>query len=222
MSGSRTGEAGSPKRERLQDILQQSPIVAVITIERIEDAVPLARALVEGGVKALELTLRTPVAMAAVAAILRDVPGAIVGVGTILTSADLAMARKAGAHFGVSPGITAALLDSAAAADLPFIPGIQSASELMEAAARGFDVLKLFPAASLGRSALQSYAGPFPHVRFCPTGGVGEDNFMDWLALPNVVAVGGSWLTPKADIRAGDWRSIADRARRASEKIAKR
>ena len=132
------------------------------------------------------------------------------------------MARKAGAHFGVSPGITAALLDSAAAADLPFIPGIQSASELMEAAARGFDVLKLFPAASLGRSALQSYAGPFPHVRFCPTGGVGEDNFMDWLALPNVVAVGGSWLTPKADIRAGDWRSIADRARRASEKIAKR
>ena len=173
----------------------------------------------KAGLRALELTLRTPVAMAAAAAILQHVPQAIVGVGTILTPADLAMARQAGAHFGVSPGITAALLDAAAAADLPFIPGIQSASELMEAAARGFDVLKLFPAASLGRSALQSYAGPFPHVRFCPTGGVGEDNFMDWLALPNVVAVGGSWLASRSDISAGNWSAISDRARRAMDKV---
>ena len=135
-----------PKRARLQDILRQSPIVAVITIDDVEDAVPLARALVAGGVTALELTLRTPAGLASAAAILRDVPEAVVGVGTILTPDDLAKARQSGAHFGVSPGITAALLDAVAQSDLPFMPGIQSASELMEAMARGCDIVKLFPA----------------------------------------------------------------------------
>jgi 2-dehydro-3-deoxyphosphogluconate aldolase/(4S)-4-hydroxy-2-oxoglutarate aldolase len=215
MSGSKPGNRGA----QLQDILRQSPIVAVITIDRVDDAVPLARALVEGGVTALEITLRTPVALAAARAILEEVPKALVGIGTILTPKDLASAVDAGAHFGVSPGITAALLGAAAASDLPFIPGVQSASELMQAMAHGFDVLKLFPASSLGRSSVQAYAGPFPEVRFCPTGGIGEDNFMDWLALPNVAAVGGSWVAPKADVRAGKWQSITDCARRATDRI---
>ena len=141
-----------PKRARLQSILRQSPIVAVITIDDVEDAVPLARALVAGGVTALELTLRTSAGLAAAAAILREVPEAVVGIGTILTPDDLAKALQSGAHFGVSPGITAALLDAAAQSDLPFMPGIQSASELMEALVRGFDIVKLFPAAALGRA----------------------------------------------------------------------
>src|SRR5262245_41168848 len=130
-----------PKRARLQSILRQSPIVAVITIDNVADAVPLARALVAGGVTALELTLRTPAGLAAASAILKDVPEAVVGIGTILNPEDLAKARQSGAHFGVSPGITAALLDAAAATELPFMPGIQSASELMEAMARGFDIV---------------------------------------------------------------------------------
>jgi 2-dehydro-3-deoxyphosphogluconate aldolase/(4S)-4-hydroxy-2-oxoglutarate aldolase len=215
MSASRPGNKGA----RLQDIVRQSPIVAVITIDAVDDAVPLARALVEGGVTALEITLRTPAALAAARAILSEVPKALVGIGTILTPKDLASAVDAGAHFGVSPGIATALLEAAGASDLPFIPGIQSASELMQAAAHGFDVLKFFPASSLGRSAVQAYAGPFPEVRFCPTGGIGEDNFMDWLALPNVVAVGGSWVAPKADVRAGKWQSITDCALRATDRI---
>ena len=208
-----------PKRARLQSILRQSPIVAVITIDDAKDAVPLARALVAGGVTALELTLRTSAGLAAAAAILREVPEAVVGVGTILTPDDLAKVLQSGAHFGVSPGITAALLEAAAASDLPFMPGIQSASELMEALARGCDIVKLFPAAALGRAAIQGLGGPFPEVRFCPTGGVGEENFMEWLALPNVAAVGGSWLASRSDIRAGSWPSITDRARRAMDQV---
>lgn len=208
-----------PKRARLQSILCQSPIVAVITIDEVADAVPLARALVAGGVTALELTLRTPAGLAAAAAILKEVPEAVVGVGTILNLDDLAKARQSGAHFGVSPGVTAALLDAAAQSDLPFMPGIQSASELMEAMARGFDIVKLFPAAALGKAAIQGLGGPFPEVRFCPTGGVGEDNFMDWLSLPNVAAVGGSWMASRADIRAGNWPAITERARQATDKL---
>ena len=207
------------KRSRLQEILRQSPIVAVITIDNVEDAVPLARALVAGGVRALELTLRTPAGLAAAAAIVREVPDAVVGIGTILTPDDLAKAKDSGAHFGVSPGITATLLDAAVQSDLPFMPGIQSASELMEAMARGFDIVKLFPAAALGRAAIQGLGGPFPEVRFCPTGGVGEENFMEWLSLPNVAAVGGSWLASRSDISAGKWASITERARRAADKL---
>jgi 2-dehydro-3-deoxyphosphogluconate aldolase/(4S)-4-hydroxy-2-oxoglutarate aldolase len=210
---------GASKRALLQSILRQSPIVAVITIDEVADAVPLARALVAGGVTALELTLRTPAGLAAAPAILKEVPEAVVGIGTILNPDDLAKARQSGAHFGVSPGITAALLDAAAASDLPFMPGIQSASELMEALARGFDIVKLFPAAALGKAAIQGLGGPFPAVRFCPTGGVGEDNFLDWLSLPNVAAVGGSWMASRSDIRAGNWPAITERARRATDKL---
>ena len=213
--------AVTTRRDRLHDILKQSPIVAVITIDDISTAVPLARALVVGGVRALEMTLRTPVAMAAAAAVAKDVPDAILGVGTILTPDDLAAARKVGAHFGVSPGITLPLLDAAAQSDLPFLPGVATASELIEAQLRGFDVVKLFPASSIGMATARAFAGPFPKMRFCPTGGVDEGNFTEWLALPNVVAIGGSWLARKADIESGNWNGITESARRAMTRVAK-
>ncbi len=204
------------RRTKLDEILRASPIIPVITIERAEDGVPLARALVSGGLPALEITLRTPAAPDAARAIASQVPEAILGVGTVLTPYDLETARGLGARFAVSPGATPGLLDAAAASDLPFLPGVQTASELMAALARGFDVVKLFPAVPAGGiAALKALAGPFPQVKFCPTGGIGEDNFADWLALPNVSAVGGSWLAPAADIRAGNWAAITERARRA-------
>lgn len=213
-------QRGDARRAALEGILKASPIIPVITIERVEDAVPLARALVAGGITALEVTLRTPAAPAAAAAIARDVPEAVLGLGTVLTPQDLATARSLGARFAVSPGATPELLDAADARDLPLLPGVQTASEVMAALARGFDVLKFFPAGQAGGTAmLKALAGPFPQVRFCPTGGVGENNFTDWLALSNVAAVGGSWLAPAADMRAGDWNAITARARRAVEKL---
>lgn len=218
-----TAEKSSMARLRaakLEEILRLAPIIPVITIERLENAVPLAHALVAGGLKALEITLRTDVASAAAAAIIEAVPEAIVGLGTVLTHADLETARNIGARFALSPGATPELLDAAAAGEMPFIPGIQTASELMAALARGFDVVKFFPAVPAGgTAALKALAGPFPQVRFCPTGGVGEGNFTDWLSLGNVACVGGSWLAPEADIRAGHWTAIAARARHALAQI---
>ena len=212
--------AAATRGKRLEDVLRVAPLVPVITIERAEHAVPLARALVAGGLKALEITLRTPAAPAAARAIATEVPEAILGLGTVLTPQDLETARSLGARFALSPGATPELLDAAAAGDLPFIPGVQTASELMAALARGFDVVKFFPAGPAGgMAALRALAGPFPQVRFCPTGGIGEETFADWLALPNVVSVGGSWLAPAADIRAGDWQGITARARRAVAKV---
>ena len=208
------------RRTKLEEILRAAPLIPVITIERASDAVPLARALVAGGLKALEITLRTPAAPAAADAIAREVPDAILGLGTVLTAQDLDTARSLNARFALSPGATPELLDAAAQRDLPFIPGVQTASELMAALARGFDVVKFFPAGPAGGiAALRALAGPFPQVRFCPTGGVGADNFTDWLALPNVVSVGGSWLAPAAEIRAGDWAAITARAQRAVAKL---
>jgi 2-dehydro-3-deoxyphosphogluconate aldolase / (4S)-4-hydroxy-2-oxoglutarate aldolase len=219
MTSARNGRVDA-RRARLEEILRASPIIPVITIERAEDGVPLARALAAGGLPALEITLRTPAAPAAAKAIAEQVPEAILGVGTVLTREDLEAARGLGARFAVSPGATLELLDAAAASDLPFLPGIQTASELMAALARGFDVVKFFPAVpSGGIAALKALAGPFPQVRFCPTGGIGEDNFAQWLALPIVSAVGGSWLAPAADIRAGNWAAITERARRAVERV---
>jgi 2-dehydro-3-deoxyphosphogluconate aldolase/(4S)-4-hydroxy-2-oxoglutarate aldolase len=214
------GTAADARRTLLEGILKSSHIIPVLTIERTEDAVPLAHALVAGGLAALEITLRTPAAPAAAAAIADQVPEAILGVGTVLTPQDLETARSLGARFAVSPAATPELLDAAAAGDLPFLPGVQTASEVMAALARGFEVLKFFPAGQAGGQAmLRALAGPFPQVRFCPTGGVGEDNFTEWLALPNVVAVGGSWLAPAAEVRAGDWTSITTRAHRAVAKL---
>jgi 2-dehydro-3-deoxyphosphogluconate aldolase / (4S)-4-hydroxy-2-oxoglutarate aldolase len=199
----------TPKQEKLAALFKQAVVIPVLTIERLEDAVPLARALVAGGVRVLEVTLRTPVAMPAAQAIISSVPEAVVGIGTILNADDLARAEALGAVFGISPGATPDLLEAAAASALPFAPGIATASELMQALAHGFNLAKFFPAEqSGGIKALRALAGPFPDARFCPTGGIGEANAAAWLAEPNVFAVGGSWLCPAADIRSGNWAGI--------------
>jgi 2-dehydro-3-deoxyphosphogluconate aldolase / (4S)-4-hydroxy-2-oxoglutarate aldolase len=199
----------TPKQEKLAALFEQATIIPVLTIERLEDAVPLARALVAGGVRTLEVTLRTPVAIESAKAIMAHVPEAVVGIGTILNADDLARVEAIGARFGISPGATPDLLKAAAASALPFAPGIATASELMLALAHGFNLVKFFPAEpSGGIKALRALAGPFPDARFCPTGGIGEANAAAWLAEPNVVAVGGSWLCPAADIRSGNWSGI--------------
>jgi 2-dehydro-3-deoxyphosphogluconate aldolase/(4S)-4-hydroxy-2-oxoglutarate aldolase len=199
----------TPKQEKLAALFEQATIIPVLTIERLEDAVPLARALVAGGVRTLEVTLRTAVAIESAKAIMAHVPEAVVGIGTILNADDLARVEAIGARFGISPGATPDLLKAAAASTLPFAPGIATASELMLALAHGFNLVKFFPAEpSGGIKALRALAGPFPDARFCPTGGIGEANAAAWLAEPNVLAVGGSWLCPAADIRSGDWSGI--------------
>jgi 2-dehydro-3-deoxyphosphogluconate aldolase/(4S)-4-hydroxy-2-oxoglutarate aldolase len=199
----------TPKQEELAVLFEQVTIIPVLTIERLEDAVPLARALVAGGVRTLEITLRTPVAIESAKAIMAHVPDAVVGVGTILNADDLARAEGIGARFGISPGATPDLLKAAAASALPFAPGIATASELMLGLSYGFNLVKFFPAEqSGGIKALRALAGPFPDVRFCPTGGIAEATAASWLGEPNVVAVGGSWLCPAADIRSGNWAGI--------------
>jgi len=199
----------TPKQEKLAALFEQATIIPVLTIERLEDAVPLAMALVAGGVRTLEITLRTPVAIESANAIIAHVPDAVVGIGTILNADDLARAEGIGARFGISPGATPDLLKAAAASALPFAPGIATASELMLGLSQGFNLVKFFPAEqSGGIKALRALAGPFPDVRFCPTGGIAEANAASWLAEPNVVAVGGSWLCPAADIRSGNWAGI--------------
>jgi 2-dehydro-3-deoxyphosphogluconate aldolase / (4S)-4-hydroxy-2-oxoglutarate aldolase len=196
-------------QKKFTALLKSAVVIPVLTIERLEHAVPLAKALVAGGVRVLEVTLRTAVAIEAARAIMAVVPEAIVGIGTILNAEDLARAKALGASFGISPGATPDLLKAAAASGLPFAPGIATASELMQALAHGFNLVKFFPAEqSGGIKALRALAGPFPDVQFCPTGGVGEANAASWLAEPNVVAVGGSWLCPAADIRSGNWDGI--------------
>ena len=206
----------------LAELFRQARVIPVITIENVEHAIPLARALVAGGLRCLEITLRTSAAPAAVETIAENIPEAIVGVGTVLTSGDLARARALGAHFALSPGAVPELLDAAAADELPFVPGVATPSELMAALTRGFDILKFFPAAPFGGiAAMRALGGPFPHVHFCPTGGIGEADLPEWLALPNVIAVGGSWLTPLGDVRAGHWNAITDRARRALAAVGK-
>ena len=205
----------------IAQLLTAARVIPVLTIERVEDAVPLARALVAGGVRTLEITLRTDAAVAAAKAIIAEVPDAIVGIGTILTPVDLAQAISLGARLGVSPGATPELLDAAAKSDLPFLPGVATASEVMQAQARGFNTLKFFPAEQSGGIAmLRALAGPFPQMRFCPTGGIGAANAATWVAEPNVLAVGGSWLCPAADIRAGNWPAITTRCAEAMKILA--
>jgi 2-dehydro-3-deoxyphosphogluconate aldolase/(4S)-4-hydroxy-2-oxoglutarate aldolase len=197
------------KQEKLAALFRAAAVIPVLTIERLEDAVPLARALVAGGVRTLEVTLRTSVAIEAAKAMMAEVPEAIVGIGTILNPADLARVEKLGVRFGISPGGTADLLKAAADSALPFAPGIATASELMLALSHGFDMAKFFPAEQAGGiKGLRALGGPFPQVRFCPTGGIGEANAASWLGEPNVVAVGGSWLCPAAEVRAGNWAGI--------------
>jgi len=197
------------KQETLTELFKSARVVPVLTINRLDDAVPLARALVAGGVRMLEVTLRTKVAVDAAKAIIASVPDAIVGIGTILNADDLARAEALGARFGISPGATPELLKAAAASQLPFAPGVATASELMQALAHGFEVVKFFPAEQAGGiKALRALAGPFPRVAFCPTGGIGETNAPTWLAEPNVIAVGGSWLCRAVDIKSGNWAGI--------------
>ncbi len=208
--------AAPSRQDQLATLLALGRVIPVITIHNLADAVPLARALVAGGVRLLEVTLRTEAGLAAAMAINRDVPGAIIGIGTVLTPDDLNRAVDAGARFALSPGSTPALLDAAMATPIPFLPGIATASELMEATSRGFTTVKFFPATAAGGLAgLRALAGPFPQARFCPTGGITENTAAEWLAQPNVAAVGGSWLTPPAEVAAQDWEVIRIRAARS-------
>jgi 2-dehydro-3-deoxyphosphogluconate aldolase/(4S)-4-hydroxy-2-oxoglutarate aldolase len=203
-------------RAKLDAVLARSAIIPVLTIERVADAVPLARALVAGGVPVLEVTLRTAAGLEAAAAMIKAVPEAIVGIGTVLTPEDLSHASAIGARFALSPGATPSLLEAAARGKIPFMPGVATASEVMAAMQHGFDTMKFFPANTAGGpTALKNLAGPFPSARFCPTGGVSDENAASWLALGNVVAVGGSWLTPAAELACGDWAAITRRAARA-------
>lgn len=198
------------------ELAGHGPVIPVIVIERLEDAVPLAQALVEGGVRVLEVTLRTPVALQAIEAMARSVPGAIVGAGTIRSAADAHAAHQAGAVFGVSPGYTAEVGAACRAAGLPLLPGVATASEVMAAQADGLNFLKFFPATAAGGiPMLKALAGPFPDVVFCPTGGISLQTAPDFLALPNVKVCGGSWLTPADAVKAGDWARITQLAREA-------
>jgi 2-dehydro-3-deoxyphosphogluconate aldolase/(4S)-4-hydroxy-2-oxoglutarate aldolase len=199
------------------ELMRIGPVIPVIVIDHIEHAVPLARALVAGGVRVLEVTLRTPVALQAIRAIASEVEGAIVGVGTITRAQDFARSIEAGAVFGVSPGLTPELVAGARDSGLPLLPGVMTPSDVIAARAADFTEMKLFPAQQAGGiGMLKALGGPFPDVTFCPTGGVSAATAADFLALPNVACVGGSWLTPPDAVAAGDWQRITTLARDAA------
>lgn len=201
----------------LDQIIAATSVMPVMVVDRPEDAVPLSQALVEGGIRVLEITLRTAAALESVQAIRAALPEAIVGVGTIATPAQLDAAIAAGAQFGVSPGSTPALLDAVAASGLPFLPGIATLSEAMQAMEKGFQVMKFFPAVAAGGvKMLESFAGPFPQIRFCPTGGINAQNAPEFFRLRNVACVGGSWLTPRQLVAEGNFAEITRLAREAA------
>ena len=198
----------------LTETLRATAVVTVLTIERVADAVPLARALVAGGIRVLEITLRTNAALEAMNAIATEVEGAVVAAGTVLTEKDAERTAAHGAKFAFSPGATPALLRSKI---LPLVPGVATASDIMAGLDEGYSLFKLFPAVSVGGIAtLKAFAGPFADVRFCPTGGIDTTNAGAFLALKNVVAVGGSWLAPAPLIREGRWSEITQLARAAA------
>ncbi|WP_437613578.1 bifunctional 4-hydroxy-2-oxoglutarate aldolase/2-dehydro-3-deoxy-phosphogluconate aldolase [Erwinia sp. V71] len=199
-----------------EQILTTGPVVPVIVVNKLEHAVPMAKALVAGGVRVLEVTLRTPVAMDALRAMIREVPDAIVGAGTVINTQQLHEVTEAGAKFAISPGLTEPLLKAATAGSIPLIPGISTVSELMLGMDYGLKEFKFFPAeANGGVKALQAIGGPFPQVRFCPTGGISPANYRDYLALKSVLCIGGSWLVPNDALEAGDWGRITQLARDA-------
>jgi 2-dehydro-3-deoxyphosphogluconate aldolase/(4S)-4-hydroxy-2-oxoglutarate aldolase len=201
------------KREPAE-ILSMSPVIPVMVIKKVEQAVPLAKALVAGGVKVLEITLRTTAAVDSIAAICREVPDAVVGAGTVTSPEDLNTVAGAGAVFAISPGLTPELLEAANNGSIALIPGISTISELMTGLSRGYSHFKFFPAeASGGIKMLKSIAGPFPKVTFCPTGGISPDNYRDYLTLPNVACVGGSWIVPSDAVEQEDWERITALAR---------
>lgn len=199
---------------RVDDVLSRAPVLPVLGIECIDDAVPLARCLVEAGLPVLEVTLRSAVAIEAIRRIAAEVPGALVGAGTVLDAAALRAVRDAGALFAIAPGATEALYAAAAESDIPFLPAIATASELMRGLEHGHRRFKFFPAACAGGvDALRAFAGPFAQVRFCPTGGIDALSAPAYLALPNVITVGGSWMVPRSALEARDWTTIARLAR---------
>ncbi len=205
----------------LDDIMRSAPVIPVMMIDDLDRAVPLARALVKGGLRVLEITLRTPAALDAIRAIIAEVDDAIVGAGTVLTPEQLEHVAALRCKFAVSPGATPALLDAAATSPCPLLPGTATASEVMQLLDRGHDRMKFFPAeAAGGVPLLKSLASPLPAAKFCPTGGIGPGNAGAYLALPNVLCVGGSWVVPKDAIAVGDWEKItalaADAARLGS------
>ncbi|MDW4908192.1 bifunctional 4-hydroxy-2-oxoglutarate aldolase/2-dehydro-3-deoxy-phosphogluconate aldolase [Streptomyces sp. ADMS] len=198
-------------------VLDLAPVVPVVVVEDLADAVPLARALVAGGLPAIEVTLRSRVALDAIRAIADSVPDAVVGAGTVISPAQVADALAAGARFLVSPGWTEVLLESMRASGVPFLPGVSTTSEVVALLERGVPEMKFFPAEAAGGTAyLKSLSGPLPQARFCPTGGIGPVNAPDYLALPNVVCVGGSWMLPADAIAAHHWGRVETLAREAA------
>jgi 2-dehydro-3-deoxyphosphogluconate aldolase/(4S)-4-hydroxy-2-oxoglutarate aldolase len=201
----------------LLEIMQQAVVLPVIAIDDPAHAVPMARALIAGGIRVLEITLRTPYGLSAIRAIAEQVPEAIVGVGTLTQADEFVAARDAGAVFGVSPGLTEKLIAAAHSSGLPLLPGVMTPSEVMAAREAGFRQLKLFPAVPAGGvGMLNAIGGPLPDVMFCPTGGISPANAAQFFACKNVACVGGSWLTPKAAMQAGDWAQLTALARVAS------
>jgi 2-dehydro-3-deoxyphosphogluconate aldolase/(4S)-4-hydroxy-2-oxoglutarate aldolase len=195
-------------------VMQDAPVIPVIVLNDVAHAVPMARALVAGGVRMLEVTLRTPQALACMEAIARDVPEAVVGAGTVRSKADAQAAANAGARFAVSPGYTSAVGQACRDLDLPLLPGVATGSEIMMAQEDGFTQLKFFPAMQAGGPAmLKAWSGPFFDVKFCPTGGVTLQNAAEFLALPNVVCVGGSWIVPAEAMAKGEWATITQLAK---------
>jgi 2-dehydro-3-deoxyphosphogluconate aldolase / (4S)-4-hydroxy-2-oxoglutarate aldolase len=201
----------------IREIVGMTPVIPVLVLSDAAHAVPLARALVLGGLRVLEITLRTPAAIGCIEAIRKAVPEAIVGVGTLTKAVDFASADRAGAQFGVTPGLTPELAAAARGARFPLLPGVMTPTEVIAARLAGFNVLKLFPAQQAGGIAmLRTLGAPFPDVLFCPTGGITRDSAPDYLALPNVICVGGSWVAPPAMMEAGDWPGISALARDAA------
>lgn len=202
-----------------RELLGRAPVVPIVTLADAGAACELARALHRGGIPVIEVTLRTPAAMAAIEAIAREVPEVAVGAGTVLSRADMRRAESAGAVFTVSPGSTPELLAAGRESMVPYLPGAATASELQQGIAAGYDCFKFFPAASLGVAALATLAGPFPQPAFCATGGITAENAASWLELPNVLAVGGSWIAPADAIAKRDWAGIEARALAASARF---
>ncbi len=202
-------------------VLQQAPVVPVITINDLESALPLAKALVAGGIPVLEVTLRTQYGLEAITRIKQEIEGAIVGAGTILSTDDLSKAVAAGSEFIITPGLTDKLLDAGMDCGVPFLPGIATVSDLMRCREKGLNTLKFFPAeANGGAKALKAFGGPFSDVKFCPTGGIGLNNIESYFAVPSVMSVGGSWIVPDNLIAAGDWEGITKLAREACDVVA--
>ncbi len=203
-------------QDKIIEVLQISPIVPVVVIENIKDAVPLAQSLIEGGIPIIEVTLRSSCALEAIELIAKNVPKMHVGAGTILNPTQLEQAQNRGAEFLISPGLTIKLLEHAKKKDMPLIPGVSSSSEVMQALELGYNALKFFPAEYCGGvKLLNAFNGPFKGVKFCPTGGISTDNMRSYLNLENVLCVGGSWLTPKNLIQNKEWDKITEICKRA-------